>query len=97
MIKSLKESNEMVFRPARGTHGLENTWVNIRRGIELCVEHGLVEKLRPLLDRGSVLQLNRSNLRDEKVCDPHLTSARGESTDIRPEPRRPHTFVANPC
>lgn len=97
MIKTLKENDEVVFRPARGTHGLENTWVSIGRGIELCVEHGLVEKLRPLLDRGSVLQLNISNPRDDKVCDPHLTSARGESTDIRPEPYRLHTLVANPC
>lgn len=67
MIQTLKENNEVVFRPARGTHGLKNTWVSIQRGIELCVEHGLVEKLRPLLDRGSVLQSNRSNPSDEKV------------------------------
>ena len=66
-IKALKENNEVVFRPARGYHGLKNTWVSIQRGIELCVEYGLVEKLRPLLDRGSVLQSNKSNPSGEKV------------------------------
>lgn len=35
MIQTLKENNEVVFRPARGTHGLKNTWVSIQRGIEL--------------------------------------------------------------
>ena len=89
IIKTLKENNEVMFRPARGTHGLENTWVSIRRGKELCTEHGLVEKLQPLLDYGSVLQLNRSNLGSEEVCGWNPISARNGSADNHLEPRRP--------
>ena len=69
VLKTLKEREKVVFRPARGTHGPENTWVSIRCGKNLCVELGLAEKLQPLLEHGLVLQLNRSNTGSRKVCD----------------------------
>ena len=89
IIKTLRENNEVVIRPAQGTRGSENTWVSIHRGKELCVEHGLVEKLQPLLDYGLALQSNRSNPSHEKVRGQYLISTRDESTDIHAEPRRP--------
>lgn len=76
VIKTLKKNNEVVFRPALGTRGQENTWVGIRRGKDLCVELGLAERLQPLLDHGLALQLNRSNPSQEKVRDQYLTSVR---------------------
>lgn len=49
-LKALKDKRR--YFPARGTHGWKNTWINIREGKALCVEFGLEEKLRPLLNRG---------------------------------------------
>lgn len=69
ILDILRENSKGVFRPAQGTHGRKNTWVSLQSGEELCVELGLAEKLRPLLQHGLDLQLNRSNTGSEKVCD----------------------------
>lgn len=65
-LRRLKQRNKVVLRPAQGTHGHRNVWVSVRCGKELCVKHGLVEKLQPLLDHGLDLQQKRSNAGSEK-------------------------------
>jgi hypothetical protein len=68
-LRTLKERNEVVFRPAHGTQGPQNTWVSICCAEELCIENGLAKKLQPLLDHGLRLRLNRSHLDIENVCN----------------------------
>ncbi len=50
--KALRGKSQVRILPARGTHGTKNTWIDIRQEEALCLELGLEDKLRPLLDCG---------------------------------------------
>ena len=75
-FKILKNKTKVQYFPARGTHGPNNTWIDIREGKALCVELGLEKKLQPLLDRG--LGLHRPPDDDPyEISVNRLTFARG--------------------
>ena len=72
--------NGAALRPARGIHGKMNTWTSIQCGREFCVELGLEEKLRPLLDEG--FRSQRSGAGIGKACDLHFEYPE-ESNNVR--------------
>lgn len=63
-----------------------NTWISIQCGREFCIQLGLEEKLRPLLDNGSDLQSHHSDvdkcklraLRPKVPSEPDNTGEMGE-------------------
>lgn len=68
MLNNLRRKRNHKIRPVGKT---QNTWICIHCGKELCVELGLEEKLRPLLEFVFNLQGQPSDLGNEKVCDRH--------------------------
>ncbi|KAI9778185.1 MAG: hypothetical protein M1816_004237 [Peltula sp. TS41687] len=83
VLKTLRDRNKVVFRPAEGTHGRKNTWVSFQCAKDLCVQLGLGENLQPLLSHELDLQQNRSITGSKKVespcCHPSSKSSIGLS------------------
>ncbi len=68
MRNDLRRKRKHKIRPVGKT---QNTWICILCGKELCIELGLEEKLRPLLEHVFNLQGHPSDTGIEKVCDQH--------------------------